>query len=92
MSQLPFVPTHTCRVFPDTWRGIRPEFPLSHLTDDEIDHCLLLMLKDGVTVNDIPRSQYGRRVAVDTMFKLERGHPVAYGVSVPTPYSPGQPR
>ena len=79
-------------MYPDTWRGVRPELPLSHMTDEEIDQTLSLMLKDGVTYNDIPRSQYGRRVAVDTMFKLERGHPIAYGVSVPTPYSPTQPR
>lgn len=86
------LPTSQCRKFPDTWRGLRPEMPLSHMSDTEIDQCLALMIGNGVTVNDIPRSQYGRRVAVDTMFKLERGEPVQYGVSVPTPYSPGQPR
>lgn len=87
-----FVPTAKCKKYPDTWRGVRPEMPLSHMDDTDIDHMLELMLKDGVTVNDIPRSQYGRRVAVDTMFKLERGQPIQYGVSVPTPYRVGQPR
>lgn len=87
-----FIPTSKCRVYPDTWRGIRPEMPCSHMTDEEIDHCLSLLMRDGVTTHDIPKSQYGRRVTVDTYFKLERGTPIQYGVSVPTPYKPGQAR
>lgn len=87
-----FLPTAQCRKYPDTWRGVRPELPLAHMDDTDIDEALSQMLRDGVTINDIPRSQYGRRVAVDTMFKLERGTPIQFGVSVPTPYRPGHAR
>lgn len=87
-----FRPTKDCKKFPDTWRGLRPEMPCSYISNEEVDQAIEHILAKGASHNDIPTSQYGRRVAVMTYLQLEAGQPITYGVSVPTPYKAGQPR
>jgi len=87
-----YLRTADCPPFPDTWRGRRAELPVSHMTDEEIDHAIELILRKGATIHDIPTSQYGRRVAVQTFMKLEEGAPFREEDVQYWGFTPGQPR
>lgn len=87
-----FVPTADLPKYPDTWRGHRPEMPLPHYTDADIDQGIAFILAKGATINDIPTSQLGRRVALATYIALEQGKPIDQHTVVPTPFKAGQPR
>ena len=66
-------PTKECLVYPDTFKGYRPALPMLHMTDEEIDGMIETMRIQGkIPEKDIPRTQYGGRVACETLFALER--------------------
>ena len=87
-----FLPTEHCEKYPSPMRYARPELPVAHLSNEEIDQALSYIVAKGATYNDIPTSQYGRRVAVSTYCDLERGIPVDRGQDIPRHYREGQPR
>lgn len=53
-----------------------PSMPLSHMSNEDIDMAISMILRKGGNIADVPKSQYGRRVLVDTFMRLERQCPV----------------
>ena len=68
---MPFIPTSRCPIYFNTNYPAHQEFPCVHLSNEEIDLALQEMLNKGVTESEIPKSQYGRRVAVMYYLKGE---------------------
>ena len=66
-------PTKDCPIYPPGFKGHKPALAMTHMPDEEIDEMLAEMQRKGeLSDKEIPRTQYGRRVACETMFKLER--------------------
>lgn len=62
------------------------------LTDEDIDLAIAHMLTQGVHVEDVPRTQFGRRKAVEAYLRYEPIQPLSLDVRPWTPKNPTQPR
>ena len=66
-------PTKDCPAYPGHYGKNTPLLPLLHMSDEEVDQMLAEMQRRGeLKDKEIPKTQYGRRVACDTLFRLER--------------------
>lgn len=67
-----FPSTADCPTYPPALKRLKPQLAVGHMGDEEIDGMLEAMRKRGeLGVEAIPKTQYGRRVAVDAMIKFE---------------------
>lgn len=89
---LPFTATRFCPKLPIPWIGKKPAKPLPDVDDDAIDAILLQMIAGHWRVSDLPRSQYGRRIAVERFCFLHDRRELAKEGPLPAQYTVGQPR
>lgn len=87
-----FRKTAYCKVRPDVFIPNLHPLACPDLSDDEIDQALDYALGKSGGVEQLPRTQYGRRVAVASFLAYERTQPVHPGITPPTPFRPSQPR
>ena len=65
-------PTNQCPVYPNHMTN-QPTLPVPHMSDEEVDGMLQMMKARGnLKEQEVPKTQYGRRVACNTLGKLER--------------------
>lgn len=89
---MPKIKTADCPILPAHMQGQKPEIPVPHLLDEDIDLALDYMHQRGAFDMDPPATKYTRRIAVATFLKMEQGTPVDEALHPWESYNPTQPR